>query len=163
MIQTDAAINPGNSGGPLVNIDGQVIGINTAIESESGGSLGIGFAIPINLVKFVVDQLKSKGTVSYGYLGIEPETVTPRLAAAYKVDSGALVKAEPPAGSPAAKAGLHVEDVITSIGSTPIRNERDFQLTVSRTAPGTEVPITLTRAGASRTVRALISDPPHSR
>lgn len=160
MIQTDAAINPGNSGGPLINLDGEVIAINTAIESESGGSVGIGFAIPSNQVRFVIDQLKTKGSVSYGYLGIEPETITPRLAAAYKVEAGALIKAEPPAGSPAAKAGLHVEDVITRIGETPIRNERDYRVTISRIAPGVEVPITLVRGGAARTVRALITEPP---
>jgi serine protease Do len=160
MIQTDAAINPGNSGGPLINLDGEVIAINTAIESENGGSVGIGFAIPANQVRFVVEQLRSKGTVSYGYLGVEPETITPRLSTAYKVESGALVKAEPTTGSPAARAGLHVEDVITSIGSTPIRNERDFRITVSRTAPGTEVGVTVVRSGATRTVRALITEPP---
>jgi serine protease Do len=160
MIQTDAAINPGNSGGPLINLDGEVIAINTAIESENGGSVGIGFAIPANQVRFVVEQLKSKGSVSYGYLGVEPETITPRLAAAYKVVSGALVKAEPPAGSPASKAGIHVEDVITKIESTSITSERDFRLTVSRLTPGAEVSITYTRNGAEKTARAIITEPP---
>src|SRR5688572_20909472 len=95
MIQTDAAINPGNSGGPLLNLEGEVIGINTAIESDSGGSVGIGFAIPINAARFVADQLKAKGKVVYGYLGIDPGTVTPRLAGAYQVSNGALVQGDP--------------------------------------------------------------------
>src|SRR5205085_8552546 len=77
MIQTDAAINPGNSGGPLVNIDGEVIGINTAIESDGGGSVGIGFAIPINVAKYVIQELRGKGKVTYGYLGVIPNTITP--------------------------------------------------------------------------------------
>ena len=160
MIQTDAAINPGNSGGPLINLDGEVIAINTAIESETGGSVGIGFAIPINQVRFVVDQLRAKGSVSYGYLGVEPETVTPRLSAAYKVAAGALVKAEPPASSPAAKAGLHVEDVITRIDGTPILSERDFRVTVSHLSPGAEVSITYSRDGVEKTAKTLITEPP---
>src|SRR5579872_807543 len=91
LIQTDAAINPGNSGGPLVNIDGEVIGINTAIESEGGGNIGIAFAIPIYAAKFVVDQLMTKGKVSYGLLGVTPKTVTPRQAQAFGVGEGAWI------------------------------------------------------------------------
>src|SRR5437879_10659357 len=112
-IQTDAAINPGNSGGPLVNIDGEVVGINTAIESDTGGSVGIGFAIPINTAKYVIEQLKSKGHVTYGYLGIDPDTVTPRLAAEYKVTNGARGGAEPSPETPAAKAGIQADHVST--------------------------------------------------
>ena len=160
MIQTDAAINPGNSGGPLVNIDGEVIGINTAIESEGGGSVGIGFAIPINAVKFVVDQLKSSGKVTYGFLGIEPDTVTPALAAAYKVSDGALVQADPPADSPAAKAGIEAGDVITEIDGKPIHSELDLRTTVSRIRPGTTITIALVRNGAEKRVKTMIAEPP---
>ena len=117
MIQTDAAINPGNSGGPLCNLNGEVIGINTAIESEGGGSIGIGFAIPINSARFVIAQLQQNGRVHYGYLGVDPTSVTPRTAAALKVEQGALVETEPQTNSPAAKAGLHVGDVVTAIGA----------------------------------------------
>jgi serine protease Do len=160
MIQTDAAINPGNSGGPLVNLDGEVVAINTAIESENGASVGIGFAIPINTVKFVADQLRTQGKVSYGYLGIEPETLTPRLAESYKAQTGAIVRAEPSDGSPASKAGVHVDDVVTAIDGKPIRSESEFRTTVSRIAPGTTVEIQLVRAGEPRTVKATLVEPP---
>jgi serine protease Do len=160
MIQTDAAINPGNSGGPLVNLEGEVIAINTAIESENGASVGIGFAIPINAVKFVVDQLRKKGNVTYGYLGIEPETVTPRLADSYQVTAGAIVRAEPSEGTPAARAGIHVDDVITAIAGKPIKTEADFRLVVSRIVPGTTVEIDIVRGGSSKTMKATLSEPP---
>jgi len=160
MIQTDAAINPGNSGGPLVNIEGEVIGINTAIESETGGSVGIGFAIPINTARFVIEQLKTKGRVSYGYLGIEPETVTPRLASSYRVPSGALVRAEPQPDTPAGKAGIQVDDVVTQIDGRPIRNELDLRTTVSRIPPGTTVSLTLVRNGNEKRVLVTIGEAP---
>jgi Trypsin-like serine proteases, typically periplasmic, contain C-terminal PDZ domain len=166
MVQTDAAINPGNSGGPLVNLDGEVIAVNAAIETggENGASVGIGFAIPINTVRFVTDQLRAKGKVSYGYLGIEPETLTPRLSDSYKTASGAIVKSEPNDGSPAAKAGIHVDDVITRIstpsGQNPIKSESDFRTLVSRIAPGTKIEIELVRAGASMQVKATLGEPP---
>jgi serine protease Do len=161
MIQTDAAINPGNSGGPLVNLEGEVIGINTAIEtSRDGGSVGIGFAIPINTAKFVIEQLRQNGKVSYGYLGVEPETLSPRLASVYQVPCGVLIRSEPKPDSPAGKAGIHVDDIIVQIGSTPIRNERDLRLTVSRTLPGTQVPVKLVREGVEKTVSVIVSEAP---
>lgn len=160
MLQTDAAINPGNSGGPLVNIEGEVVGINTAIESESGGSVGIGFAIPINSAKFVIEQLRSHGRVRYGYLGINPNTITPRLAALYRVNHGALVTDEPSPDSPAAKAGIQVEDVITSINEKPVRNELDLRTIVSRISPGTSVRIAYVRDGEEKTVRVTLDEMP---
>jgi serine protease Do len=162
MIQTDAAINPGNSGGPLVYIEGDVVGINTAIESESGGSVGIGFAIPINSAKFVIEQLRSHGKVRYGYLGISPNTITPRLATLYRVGQGALVTDEPAPDSPAAKAGIEVEDVITSINDKPVRNELDLRTIISRIAPGTTVRIKYVREGEEKTVRVVLSEMPDS-
>jgi serine protease Do len=160
MIQTDAAINPGNSGGPLVNLDGEIIGINTAIETENGGSIGIGFAIPINSAKFVIEQLRSQGKVRYGYLGIDPSTVTPRLASSYKVTGGALVQQEPDPDSPAGKAGIRVEDVIIAINDKQIYSETDLRLTISRIAPGTTVKITLVRNGEQRVVSAQLGEAP---
>lgn len=160
MIQTDAAINPGNSGGPLVNIDGEVVGINTAIESEGGGSVGIGFAIPINAAKFVIEELKAKGKVTYGYLGVNPDTITPRLAMAYRVSDGALVQDEPPADSPAANCGIHAGDVITEIDGKPIHSELDLRSTVARMRPGTKVNIALVRDGTEKRVKAEIAELP---
>ena len=160
LLQTDAAINPGNSGGPLVNLDGEIIGINTAIETDSGGNVGIAFAVPSNTVRYVTDMLRKEGRVRYGYLGIEPETVTPRLANLYGAPSGALVMSEPTPDSPAARAGILIEDVITGIDGRTIRNESDLRTTVSRILPGTTVRIALVRNGAARTVEATLTEAP---
>ncbi len=160
MIQTDAAINPGNSGGPLLNLEGEVIGINTAIESDSGGSVGIGFAIPINAARFVADQLRARGKVVYGYLGIDPGTVTPRLASAYQVSNGALVQGDPAEESPAAKAGLQADDVITEIEGKPVRNELDLRTMVSRILPGTTIGIVYVRNGTEKKTTAIIAEAP---
>ncbi len=158
MIQTDAAINPGNSGGPLCNINGEVIGINTTIESEAGGSVGIGFAIPINSAKFVVSQLLDKGHVSYGYLGVSPTDVTPKMASVLKVDRGALVERDPEASSPGAKAGLQAGDVVTSINSHMVRNELDLRTIVAHTLPGTTVKLSYVRDGIPNTVHVTIAE-----
>jgi serine protease Do len=157
MIQTDAAINPGNSGGPLCNIEGEVIGINTAIESEGGGSVGIGFAIPINTVKFVVAQLKDKGHVNYGYLGVSPVSVTPLTAPALNVDSGALLDIEPETDSPAGKAGLHAGDVVTGINGKKVHGELDLRTTVAQTAPGTTIELAVVRDGKPQTLKATLT------
>ena len=160
MIQTDAAINPGNSGGPLCNINGEVIGINTAIESEGGGSVGIGFAIPVNTAKFVITQLKDKGHVEYGYLGVSPVTVTPRTALALNVDSGALVDIEPEVDTPAGKAGLHAGDVVTAINGKSIRSELDLRTTVAHTAPGTTIEMAVVRDGKPQTAKVTLTKAP---
>ncbi len=165
MIQTDAAINPGNSGGPLCNIEGDVIGINTAIESESGGSVGIGFAIPINTAKFVIAQLKEKGHVDYGYLGISPADVNPNFASALKVPSGALLETDPESNSPAAKAGLLAGDVVTSIDAKPVHSALDLRTIISQTAPGAIVALTIVRDGKLQSLNATLArmpDPPAS-
>jgi len=156
MMQTDAAINPGNSGGPLCNIAGEVIAINTAIESERGGSIGIGFAIPINTAKFVANQLIDTGKVVYGYLGVSPTSVTPKQALALKIDHGALIDEEPQDQTPAAKAGLHVGDVITSIDSKPIHNELDLRTIIAQTPPDTVVKLTVVRDGEPSKINATI-------
>jgi serine protease Do len=157
MLQTDAAINPGNSGGPLCNIAGEVIGINTAIESEGGGSVGIGFAIPINTAKFVIAQLKEKGRVEYGYLGVSPITVTPRIAGALNVEAGALLDTEPQQDSPAGKAGLHAGDVVIGINGKKIANELDLRTTVAQTPPGATIELAVMRDGKPQTLKATLT------
>ena len=156
MIQTDAAINPGNSGGPLCNLDGEVIGINTAIESEGGGSIGIGFAIPINSAKFVIEQLIANGKVRYGRLGVQPKDVTPQQAKALGVSEGAWIDLEPKHGSAGEKAGLKIGDVITSIDGKPVRNELDLRTIVSHTTPETTVEIAYVRSGKKGLLKAKI-------
>ncbi len=158
MLQTDAAINPGNSGGPLLNIQGEVIGINTAIESDGGGSIGIGFAIPINSAKFVVKQLLEKGKVSYGYLGVSPTSVTPRLASTLKVERGALIDRDPEADSPAAKAGLRAGDVVVGINAKPVKSELDLRTIIAQTLPGTSIELKIVRDGVQQSLTAQIEE-----
>ncbi len=144
-IQTDASINPGNSGGPLINSDGEVIGINTAIVA---GGQGIGFAIPINMAKAIVSQLKEKGKVTRGWLGVVIQTVTPDLAKSFglKGEAGALVS-EVVKGSPAGKAGLKTGDVITEFGGKRIREMNELPRLVAATPVGSKVKITIIRNG----------------
>ncbi len=134
FIQTDASINPGNSGGPLINSRGEVIGINTAIFSRSGGNIGIGFAIPINLVKELLPQLRGKGKVTRGYLGVLIQKVTPEIAESLGLEKayGALV-ANVSKGGPAEKAGVKVGDVITEFDGIAVKDSGDLPLIVART------------------------------
>jgi serine protease Do len=134
FIQTDASINPGNSGGPLINLRGEVIGINTAIFSRSGGNIGIGFAIPINLVKELLPQLRGKGKVTRGYLGVLIQKVTPEIAESLGMDRGhgALV-ANVSKDGPAEKAGVKVGDVIIEFDGKEIKDSGDLPIVVART------------------------------
>jgi serine protease Do len=134
FIQTDASINPGNSGGPLINLRGEVIGINTAIFSRSGTNIGIGFAIPINLVKELLPQLRGKGKVTRGYLGVLIQKVTPDIAESLGVDRarGALV-ANVSKDGPAEKAGVKVGDVIVEFDGKEIKDSGDLPIIVART------------------------------
>lgn len=134
FIQTDASINPGNSGGPLINLRGEVIGINTAIFSRSGGNIGIGFAIPINLVKELLPQLRGKGKVTRGYLGVLIQKVTPEIAESLGMDKGygALVANVSKEG-PAEKAGVKVGDVIVEFDGQPVKDSGDLPIIVART------------------------------
>jgi serine protease Do len=157
LIQTDASINPGNSGGPLLDVYGRVIGINAAIESPSGGNVGIGFAIPSNTAKYVMEQLMTKGIVTRGFLGLAPEDLTPEDQSRYGVKSGALVTAVTE-GSPAAKAGLQVEDVVTSFNGQVIDNERELREVVAKTAPGTSVTLNITRNKLNQQLTAVLGD-----
>lgn len=128
-IQTDASINPGNSGGPLVNLDGKIIGINTMIFTQSGGSEGVGFAIPSNIVRKVYDQLRASGRVTRGEIGVEAQTITPGLATALKLpkDQGVILADVIP-GRPADTAGLQAGDIVLSLDGKPMENARQFMV-----------------------------------
>lgn len=157
FIQTDAAINPGNSGGPLINMSGEVVGVNTAIMSRSGGSEGIGFAIPSNMVKYIVDQLRTHGSVTRGFLGIGIQNLTPELAAWFKAEQnrGVLV-AEVVPDSPAEKAGLKKDDVIIELDGKPVRDSASFRNQVAMTDPGKDVNLTILRDGERMTKRVEV-------
>ena len=146
FIQTDASINPGNSGGPLINMRGEVIGINSAIFSESGGNIGIGFAIPTNLVKELLPQLRDKGKVVRGYLGTAIQKLTPEIADALELSQtqGALVT-EITDGGPANRAGMKPGDVIVEFDGKAIKDTTDLPLQVARTAPGKTVAVKILR------------------
>ena len=136
FLQIDAPINRGNSGGPTFNLDGQVIGVNTAIYSPNGGSVGIGFAVPSNIAKTVVAQLEEHGKVSRGWLGVQIQEVTPAIAASLglQAEHGALVAVVTP-NSPGAKAGLKQGDVISSFNGNEVNRLHDLPRLVAETAP----------------------------
>jgi serine protease Do len=148
FIQTDASINPGNSGGPLINARGQAVGINAAIFSQNGGSVGIGFAIPVDQAKAVVTQLAANGRVTRGWLGVTIQPLTPELAQAFKVTggSGALV-ASVQESSPAARAGIKAGDVITQYDGRKVAQSADLPKLVAATPVGRQVPVTVVREG----------------
>jgi serine protease Do len=157
FIQTDASINPGNSGGPLINARGQVIGINTAIVSRSGGSVGIGFAIPVNLAKPVVTQLASAGHVTRGWLGVGIQPLTADLAKSFRLTrtDGALVTSVTE-GSPAAKAGLKEGDVIVEYDGRAVARAGDLPRAVAETPVGRAVPLKVVRDGKPVTLTATV-------
>ena len=157
FIQTDAAINPGNSGGPLANLDGEVIGMNTAIFSRSGGYMGIGFAIPINLVERIASQLIDQGEVVRGYLGIMIQPLTPDLAKSFdlKNEQGILI-AQVTKNSPAAKAGLKAGDVIVSYQGRSVRDVGDFRNQVALAQPGSQIKFEVFRDGKPRTITVKV-------
>jgi serine protease Do len=164
FIQTDAAINPGNSGGALVDIRGRLVGINTAILSRSGGFQGIGFAIPSNLARNVMEQLVADGEVVRGYLGVNIQDLTPELARGFGLEErgGALV-ADVVRESPAEESGLQSGDVITSLGGKPVADARRLKLAVGSLRPGTEVPATVVRDGETRDLELRIGSVPGDR
>ncbi len=160
FLQTDASINPGSSGGPLVNLDGEVIGINTAIASPSGSNTGIAFSIPINMVKKIATQLLDKGRVTRGYLGVQlaagfesADAIKLGLARA----QGALVDGSHP-DTPAATAGLRRSDVILELDGTPIRNENHLINSISNLPPGRRVRLKVWRDRRAITVEAIVGD-----
>lgn len=157
FIQTDAAINPGNSGGPLVNLEGEVVGMNTAIFSRSGGYMGIGFAIPSNLVKGIAEQLIEHGEVNRGYLGIVIQQLTPELADSFGIITfGGILIAEVSEGSPAQEAGLRQGDVIVEFEGETVRDVGDFRNRVSLKPPGTSTSLTIIRNEERKEIDVII-------
>ena len=161
FIQTDASINPGNSGGPLVDQDGRVVGINAAIVSPAGGNVGIGFAVPIALVRWVVDQIREHGGVVRGWMGVAVQSVTPDLARSFRLHGaeGALVADVTP-GGPASKAGIARGDVVVRWGDRRVQHSRELPLMVALTPPGTRVPVAVVRDGHERTVDVTVDRMP---
>jgi serine protease Do len=158
MIQTDAAINPGNSGGPLINMDGQVVGVNTSIQTTSGGNNGIGFAIPGNVVKAVTDKLIRDGKFSRGLLGISPRDLKPYERSQLGVSAGAYAE-EVPETSAAYKAGLRKGDVVVKINNEPITNEMDLRVAMYRHSPNDKVRVEYVREKARGSVEVKLTAP----
>ena len=162
FIQTDAAINMGNSGGALVDTEGRLLGINTAIFSRSGGNQGVGFAIPANLARDVMQSLREKGRVVRGYIGASVQTLTPELAEAMKLkgqSTGALVGEVTPK-SPSEKAGMKTGDVITAVNGKKISDARELRLMIGSMAPGTKVQIEINREGQNKTLNVDLAEMP---
>jgi len=161
-VQIDAPINKGNSGGPAFDVDGNVIGVNTAIYSPSGGSVGIGFDIPADTVKTVVAQLKTSGHVTRGWIGVQIQPVTASIASSLglKKAEGALVD-EPQSGSPAAKAGIQSGDVITAVNGTPVKDARDLARTIGAMAPNASVKLDVMRNGEAKTIALTLGELPN--
>jgi serine protease Do len=157
FIQTDAAINPGNSGGPLVNMHGQIIGMNTAIASQSGGYMGVGFAVPANMAREVMKQLREKGEVVRGWLGVGIQRLTPDLAESMKLkpDQGVLVS-RVFEGGPADKAGLKAGDVIVELSGKPVKAPYELQNAVAWTAPGKTIDLVVLRGGKRMELKATV-------
>jgi serine protease Do len=156
-IQTDTPINPGNSGGPLVSADGLVVGINTLILSQSGGSEGVGFAAPANIVRFIYDQIRTNGRARRGEIGVFAQTITPALAAGLRLPrEWGVVLGDVYPNSPAAKAGLRINDVILSVDGKPMENGRQFDVTLYGRKPGSTVNIEVGRGLQRLTLRVPV-------
>ncbi len=160
-IQTDAAINPGNSGGPLLDINGEVIGINTAILTKTGGYMGLSFAVPSNIAEHVAEQLFEHGYLQRGYLGVRAQSLTPDLAEALGLDShNGIVVVDVAPDSPAQKAGLEQQDVITEFNGKLINNQMNLTHEVSLLTPGTKVTLTINRNGKVKQLNAVVGAHP---
>ncbi|MFZ6726510.1 Do family serine endopeptidase [Undibacterium sp. MH2W] len=164
FIQTDAAINPGNSGGALVDVNGNLLGINTAIYSQTGGSVGIGFATPISTVKTVMESIIKQGQVVRGWIGVEPQDITPELAESFgiKQHSGAII-AGVIRGGPADKAGMKPGDILVSIEGKPVRGTMEMLNLIAQLTPGEKAKITVLRNNQETTLQVLIGKRPPSR
>jgi serine protease Do len=164
FVQIDAPVNKGNSGGPTFDVDGNVIGVNTAIFSPSGGSVGIAFAIPSDTVKSVIAQLRDKGTVTRGWIGVQIQPVTPDIADSMglKQTTGALVS-EPQADSPAAKAGIQSGDVIASVDGSPVHDARELARRIGTMAPGTTVKLSVIHKGEDKTLTLTLGTLPNEK
>ena len=161
FIQTDASINPGNSGGPLVDAAGWLVGINTAILSRTGGNQGIGFAVPMNLARYVMERLVADGKVTRGYLGLMIQPITPELAKEFKLpeNSGALI-GEVTKDSPAEEAGLKDGDVVVEFNGKKVTDSRHLRLMVSQTPPATKAPLKIIRDGKEQTLSVKLGELP---
>jgi len=159
FIQTDAPINPGNSGGALVDGDGRLIGINTAILSRTGGSNGVGFAIPINLARSIMEQLVATGRVERGYLGVSTQPLDTELGSQFGTDHGALISEIQP-GSAAEKAGLKRGDVITRVNGANVTDPRGLALAIGRMSPGAEITLDYLRDGKTTTLKIKLGEQP---
>jgi serine protease Do len=162
FLQTDAAINPGNSGGALVDTEGRLVGINSEILSRSGGNQGIGFAIPSDLCRWVMDDLIKYGHVNRGYLGIEIQNLNPGLAQAFKINNtqGALIANVTP-DSPAAAAGLQTGDVIVEFNGQPVQDASQLKLQVAEAGPEATVPVVVMRNGEKKTLSVTLRQEPN--
>ncbi|HEX3160252.1 MAG TPA: trypsin-like peptidase domain-containing protein [Gemmatimonadaceae bacterium] len=159
MLQTDASINPGNSGGPLVNALGEVIGVNSSIYSPTGGSVGLGFAIPINRARRVTEDLLEHGAVRRAWIGVKLEVPEASVAAREALTAGAVVRSVVP-GSPAARAGIRPQDVLVRSRNRPLRNWYDWEAELLELRVGEEVPLVVRRGGGERTVTVKVADLP---
>ncbi len=159
FIQTDASINPGNSGGALINLRGELVGINSAILSRSGGNIGIGFAIPVSMARYVMDELIEHGSVRRGLLGVEILGITPGMATMYGLGetSGALITTVVP-NSAADRAGLRINDVIVSVNERPVRDPGALRNAIGLQRPGEQVIVTFNREGERRSVTATLGE-----
>src|SRR5262245_21107450 len=163
FIQIDAPVNKGNSGGPAFDVSGEVMGVNTAIYSPSGGSVGIAFSIPASTVKNVIAQLKDKGTVSRGWIGVQIQPVTSDIADSLgmKKAEGALV-AEPQSNGPAAKAGIESGDVITAVNGEPVKDARELARTIGGLAPGNAVKLNVLHKGQEKVINLTLGQLPNT-
>jgi serine protease Do len=161
FLQTDAAINPGNSGGPLVNMAGEVVGINSAILSRSGGNVGIGFAIPVNMAKRIYTELAAKGKVTRGWLGVSIQPLTPELAKGFGLkDAKGVLIADVVQDSPAAKAGIVAGDIVVEFDKKKVETPQDLQKVVATATPGKGVPVKVWRDKGEKTLEIQIGDTP---
>ena len=162
FIQTDASINPGNSGGPLINAAGEVVGVNSAIFSQTGANVGIGFAIPIDLAKKIADQLRKNGRVVRGWLGIRAQDMTPQAVAALGLNRGGemVVVTEVADGSPAAEAGIKINDVVVEFNGKPVPKSHEFPALIADTPPGQKTTLKIIREKKEQTVAVKIGELP---
>ncbi len=161
FIQTDAAINPGNSGGPLLNIHGQVVGINSALYSRTGGYMGIGFAIPINMAKFIKEQLQNKGSVTRGYLGVGIQDVDEGLAESFGLDkAGGVLIVDVQEDTPASKAGIKSQDILIKLDGIELLDSQDLRNRIAQTIPGTTVALDIIRDGKPLQLKVEIGEQP---
>lgn len=161
FIQTDASINPGNSGGPLINVNGEIVGVNSAIFSQSGGNVGIGFAIPVDLAKRVVEQLRKNGRVVRGWLGIRAQDLAPQQAASLglaKHTGGLAAVSEVADNGPAAEVGIKTGDIILEFNGKPLPKSQDLPSLVADTAPGQRITLKILREKTERTVTVKVGE-----